>query len=142
MEIKFENPDMIPGRSPWLPQPGRNETAVRELLRDLVTKYSDPTELGKKLLNNHYEWDAGPAPKVFIYMTPEAPAPDEPQDLGLTGEIWSTACRGFQDFLNAYPGLAIRFEVYLLYEPEYEFFAASGALSMDEQERQQRVDVT
>ena len=75
-------------------------------------------------------------------MTPEAPPDYQPQDLWLTGKTWSTACRGLQDFLTAYPGLGIYFEVYVLYEPSQEFYAASGVLSVDKQERQQRVDVT
>ena len=112
------------------------------MLADLVTEYSDPTEYGQKLLNAQYEWDEGPAPQVFINMTPEAPEEYEPQDLWLTGKIWSTTCKGFQDFLTAYPGLGIYFEVYSLYEPRQEFYAARGILSMDERERQQRVDVT
>ncbi|MDI1489948.1 MAG: hypothetical protein OHK93_001147 [Ramalina farinacea] len=140
--IKFQNRDRSRGRPPWRPQPGRNETAVAELLARLVGAYSDPTVIGQKLLNPEYEWDQGPAPEVFINMTPQAPEEYEPQDLWLTGKTWSNACKGFQDFLSAYPGLGIYFEVYVLYEPRQEFFAASGVLSVDEQERQQRVDVT
>ena len=65
-----------------------------------------------------------------------------PQDLWLTGKTWSNACRGFQDFLAAYPGLGIYFEIYIIYEPGKEFYAASGVISVDDVERQQTVNVT
>ena len=140
MSIKFQNIDRSRG-APWRPEPGRDETAVRKLLADLVREYSDPTEIGQKLLDPHYEWEQGPKPDAYIAMEPEAPHKYTPQDLWLTGKDWSSACRGFKDFLDAYPGLGIYFELYVMYEPGQEFFAASGVLS-EEQARQQRVDVT
>ena len=41
--------------------------------------------------------------------------------------------RGLQDFLAAYPGLALRFETYVTYpdDPRMEFYAAKGSLSME-----------
>lgn len=131
---------MVPG-APWPRQEGRNETAVMALLAELVAEWSAPAKRVAKLTRDS-EWDKGPAPEVFITMQPELPSEFEPQDLALLGKSWAAACRGFQDFLTAYPKLGIYYEVYTLYEPRTEFFAASGILSMDRIAMHETVDVT
>lgn len=140
MQIKFRDFDTSEDPPPWRAEPGRNETAVKILLEELVRDYSIPEDIHKRMTDHEYDWEEGPDPKVYVFMTPIEL--HEGFDLGLTEGNWADTVRGLQDFLTAYPGLALRFESYVLYEPGEEFYAARGHLRMETVETVARLDVT
>ena len=106
------------------------------------------------MTDHEYDWEEawrdaeGQERKVYVYMQPVGP--DDPggvQGHGLIEGNWANTIRGLQDFLHAYPGLAVRFDTWVYYwdeeeGEEEEFRAATGHLRMEPLENAAKVDVT
>lgn len=150
--LKFQDIDTSSTASPWRPEPGRNETAVKKLLEKILDEYSIPAFRNNEMTDHEYEWEeawndhaSGQERKVYVFVEPVEPKQGE-EDRVLREGNWADTVRGLQDFLAAYPGLAVRFDTWVTDpqdpEEEEEFLAATAHLRMETLAKVAKVDVT